>query len=76
MSLKEVYEELRRRRVGEEDLRAEAKRLVDENISHVKEKGVDSVKLLMGRMMEKYRGVADGSTVYRILMEEVKRRLE
>ena len=76
MSLKEVYEELRRRRVGEEDLRAEAKRLVDENISYVKEKGVDSVKLLMGRMMEKYRGVADGSTVYRILMEEVKRRLE
>ncbi len=76
MSLGEVYEELRRRRVGEEDLRAEAKHLVDENISYVKEKGVDSVKLLMGRMMEKFRGVAEGSTIYRILMEEVKRRLE
>ncbi|MBO3841703.1 MAG: Glu-tRNA(Gln) amidotransferase subunit GatE [Candidatus Brockarchaeota archaeon] len=76
MSLGEVYEELRRRRVGEEDLRAEAKRLVEENISYVKEKGVDSVKLLMGRMMEKFRGVAEGSTIYRVLMEEVKRRLE
>lgn len=76
MSLERVYEELRRRIVREEDLRAEAKRLVDENISYVREKGVDSVKLLMGKMMEKFRGIAEGSSIYRVLMEEIKRRLE
>ncbi len=76
MSLEGVYEELRRRRVGEDEVRAEARRLVEENISYVREKGVDSVKMLMGRMMEKFRGVAEGSVIYRVLMEEVKRRLE
>jgi glutamyl-tRNA(Gln) amidotransferase subunit E len=76
MSLSEVYEELRRRKVGEDELRAEARKLVEENISYVREKGMGSVKMLMGRMMERFRGVAEGSTIYRILMEEVKRRLE
>ncbi len=76
MSLSEVYEELRRRKVGEDEVRAEAKKLVEENISYVREKGMGSVKMLMGRMMEKFRGLVDGSTVYRIIEEEVKRRLE
>jgi len=76
MSLSEAYEELRRRRVGEDQIRTEAQRLVEENLSYVKEKGMGAVKMLMGRMMEKFRGLADGSTIYRILEEEVKRRLE
>jgi glutamyl-tRNA(Gln) amidotransferase subunit E len=76
MSLSEVYEELKRRRVGEDEVRAEAKKLVEENISYVREKGMGSVKMLMGRMMEKFRGLVDGSIVYRIIEEEVKRRLE
>ncbi|MEM2246597.1 MAG: Glu-tRNA(Gln) amidotransferase subunit GatE, partial [Thermoproteota archaeon] len=76
MSLNEVYEELRRRRISEDDIRAEAKRLIEENLSYVKERGMGSVKMLMGRMMEKFRGLADGSTIYRILEEEVKRRLD
>ncbi|MEM2584593.1 MAG: Glu-tRNA(Gln) amidotransferase subunit GatE [Thermoproteota archaeon] len=76
MSLNEVYEELRHRRIGEDEIRAEAKRLIEENLSHVKEKGMGSVKMLMGRMMEKFRGLAEGSTIYRIIEEEVKRRLE
>ncbi|MEM2940526.1 MAG: Glu-tRNA(Gln) amidotransferase subunit GatE [Thermoproteota archaeon] len=76
MSLDEVYGELKRRRVGEEEIRAEARRLVEENLSYVREKGVDSVKMLMSRMMDKFRGVAEGSTIHRILTEEVKRRLE
>lgn len=76
MSLNEVYEELRRRRISEDDIRAEARRLIEENLSYVKERGMGSVKMLMGRMMEKFRGLADGSKIYRILEEEVKRRLE
>ncbi|MBO3799848.1 MAG: Glu-tRNA(Gln) amidotransferase GatDE subunit E, partial [Candidatus Brockarchaeota archaeon] len=76
MSLNEVYEELRRRSISEDEIRAEARRLIEENLSYVKDKGMGSVKMLMGRMMEKFRGLAEGSTIYRIVEEEVKRRLE
>ncbi|MDW8034080.1 MAG: Glu-tRNA(Gln) amidotransferase subunit GatE [Nitrososphaerota archaeon] len=76
MSLNDVYEELRRRKIGEDDIRTEAKKLIEENFSYVKERGIGSIKMLMGKMMEKFRGLADGSTIYRILEEEVKKRIE
>lgn len=75
LDLNGIYEGLRRRGVSLEEIRSEARRLVEENVAYVKERRLDSSKMLMGKLMEKFRGVADGSTIHNILIEEIKRRL-
>jgi glutamyl-tRNA(Gln) amidotransferase subunit E len=62
-------------RMGEEELRKYIEKVVEQNSCMIAEKGKGAIKPLMGFVMKELRGKASGSTVHRILTEEISRRL-
>ncbi|MEM2934992.1 MAG: Glu-tRNA(Gln) amidotransferase GatDE subunit E, partial [Candidatus Thermoplasmatota archaeon] len=59
--------------MGEEEIREFIKKVLNERIEFVKEKGDDAIQPLMGVLMASLRGKADGALINRILKEEVEK---
>ncbi|MBW1933733.1 MAG: hypothetical protein JRI56_12235, partial [Deltaproteobacteria bacterium] len=75
-SLNDIIEECGMEAMSKEELRKEIKCILRESKAIVMEKGEDAISLLMGIAMKKMRGKADGSMIYQILKEEVKKVIQ
>ncbi|PKK86094.1 MAG: Glu-tRNA(Gln) amidotransferase GatDE subunit E [Thermoplasmata archaeon HGW-Thermoplasmata-1] len=61
--------------VGEDEVTAVIRAVILERAGFVKQKGMDALGPLMGPVMEKLRGKADGALISKVLKEELKRAM-
>ncbi|MEF8879630.1 MAG: Glu-tRNA(Gln) amidotransferase subunit GatE [Candidatus Thermoplasmatota archaeon] len=74
--LKEAVEECGVTSVGEDKVAEIVKNVVSEKEDFIEERGEDALGPLMGVVMKKLRGKADGQKVSMVLREEIKKILE
>jgi glutamyl-tRNA(Gln) amidotransferase subunit E len=74
-SVQEAIDTIKAPTVGEAEARAIIREIISEKAEFVKQKGKESVKPLMGLVMEKLRGKLPGTVIHRLLEEEVEAML-
>jgi len=72
-NLEEAIKECELSHMGEEEIREFVKKVINERMDFVKEKGKEAIQPLMGILMANLRGKADGALINRILKEEMEK---
>ncbi|MBC7128870.1 MAG: Glu-tRNA(Gln) amidotransferase subunit GatE [Thermoplasmatales archaeon] len=72
-NLEEAIKECALSHMGEEEIREFVKKVINERMDFVKEKGKEAIQPLMGVLMADLRGKADGALINRILKEEMEK---
>lgn len=75
VSMKEALEKLGLKLLDRPEIERIVKEILDERQSFLEEKGMESFGPLMGVLMERLRGRADGKLASEILREEIRNRL-
>ncbi|MER3601510.1 MAG: Glu-tRNA(Gln) amidotransferase GatDE subunit E [Nitrososphaerota archaeon] len=75
-TVQEALEALKIRPMGEEELKAHLRRLVDRNEEVIAQRGERALSALMGEAMAELRGRADGALVNSLLTRLLKEKLE
>ncbi len=70
-SINEAIKELGLSSISKEEVNAIIDNIINDNISLIRERGVDSFSILMGKVMEELRGKVDGRYVSMILKEKI-----
>lgn len=74
-TLEDAMRECGIKRMGEEEIRQMIRKIVEERMDFVRERGERAISPLMGVVMKELRGKVDGAMVNKILREEVKKAL-
>jgi glutamyl-tRNA(Gln) amidotransferase subunit E len=71
-SVKEAIDSLNLKKITFDELQKIMDKIIDDNISIIRQKGVNSISTLMGKSMALLRGKADGYTINNYLVEKIK----
>ncbi len=74
-TLEDAMKECGIEKMGEEEIRQMIRKIVEERMDFVKERGERAISPLMGVVMKELRGKVDGATVNKILKEEIEKAL-
>jgi len=74
-TLEDAMKECGIEKMDEEEIRQMIRKIVEERMDFVKERGERAVSPLMGVVMKELRGKVDGATVNKILKEEIEKAL-